>query len=107
MVFIWEREKLRGHAAALQRIERGKALGNGKAIIELAVNDELGRCPLADERRWVPFLVEITILPWSPAHVVNDEEQLLSRPVTQRVEDTVVADKCLEFAAEWMALDPV
>jgi len=37
MIFVREHEQLAGHTTALQHVERGQTLGDGEAIIQLAV----------------------------------------------------------------------
>lgn len=71
------------------------------------MDDELGGGPLGDEAGGVPAGVVVAVLPQGAAHVVHGEEELLGGPVAHGAEDAVVADECLEFAAEGLALDPV
>lgn len=107
MIFIREHQQPTRHTPGLQDVERSQTFSDREAVVELAVDDELRRGPLGQEPRRVPFLVALAILPERAAEVVDGEEKLLGRPLAQRAEDAVVADECLELAAQGVALDPV
>ena len=107
MVLIGKHHQPARHPPGLQDVEGGEPLGDGEAVVQLAVHDELRRGPLAREARGVPLLVALAVLPEGAAEVVDGEEELLRRPLVQGAEDAVVADEGLELATQGVALDPV
>lgn len=107
MILIRKHEQPARHAARLQHVERRQPLGHGQPVVELAVDDELGRRPLIDVARGVPLFVAGTVLLQGPFEVVDREEELVRDPLGGDAEAAVVADEGFEFAAEGLALDPV
>lgn len=97
VILIGEDEQTARDAADLEGVEGGEALGNGEAVVELAVDDELGRLPAGDVGGGIPARVAIPRLPQRAPHIVHHEEQLLRRPVAHRAEDPVVAYQRPEF----------
>ena len=99
VVLVGEDEQAAGHPADLEGVEGGEPFGDGQAVVELAVDDELRGGPVADAGRWVPARVRVPRLPQRAPHIVHHEEQLLRRPVRHRAEDPVVAHQRPELAA--------
>lgn len=107
MILVWKHEELAGDVARLQHIEHGQAFGDTEAVVQLVVDDQHGRFPVAGVLCRIPLLVGLALLPERAAKVVLGEEELLGGPLAEGGKDTVVANNGLELAAERVTLDPV
>lgn len=107
MIFIRERQEFTRYPFGLQDIERRQSFSNWESIVQLIVNDQVGRSPVLQVPGWIPLFVIFPILPKRSCKVVMGEEQLFGRILIQSTENSVVRDKGLEFASQLMALNPI
>ena len=83
MVLIRVVQEPRRHALLLEHIEEHHTLGHRQSIIKVAVNDEVGRLPLAREEHGVAVVVGVSGdqggLVEGALEVVRGEPQLVGR----------------------------
>ena len=107
VVLVREVEEAAGDAEQLQGIEHGNALADGKAVVEVVVDDELRGGEVAGVGQGVRLGVDLTLIPDGAIVLVQHEEELLGAKVRVGGGNTVVADEGLELVAEVVALNPV
>lgn len=67
----------------------------------------MGRRPVRDVLRRIPFLVTGAVFPKGAAEIVVWEEELFRGDLVECAKDAVVGYECAEFAAQGVALDPL
>lgn len=98
MRLVGEVEEAARHAEALEDVEGLEALGDGDAVVAVAVDDELGRLEVAGVRQGIPALIVLPVVPDGAVRVVLDEPQLVRRVLRHLVDLAIVADERLELA---------